>query len=150
MDVTSRRWEWVSWESMIRLSDLGGATSGQISMCMEFRLSLGPLINAGIFVRSGFSLGPKRADVFWISSKGKICSQNRRGTLKAMARIYVEGVRMALGMHPPDMIHIPHVRMRNYEIRSIHGRVTRAEARGIICMLIRIYGYKERLYAYPS
>jgi hypothetical protein len=67
-----------------------------------------------------------------------------------MARIYIEGVRMALGIHPPDLILIPHVRMDNYEIRSIHGRVTQAEARRLICTLVKIYGYKERLYAYPD
>jgi hypothetical protein len=66
------------------------------------------------------------------------------------ACIYVEGVRMGLGMHPEDLIDLPHIHVKNYSIRSMHGRATLADARRIVCTLVRVYGYKERLYAYAG
>jgi hypothetical protein len=79
-----------------------------------------------------------------------MCAQHRRGNLKAIARAYVEGVRMALGIHPPDLVVLPHIRLANYSFRSVHGPVSVSDVRRVFCTLVRIYGYKERLYAYPD
>jgi hypothetical protein len=71
-----------------------------LSMYMEFKFSLGSLVNAGIFMRHGYSRGPRTPNVIWIGAKGCACTQNRRGILKMALRIYVEGVRMGLSIHP--------------------------------------------------
>jgi hypothetical protein len=67
-----------------------------------------------------------------------------------MARLYLEGVRMGLSIHPPDLPQLPHVHIRNYEIRSLHGSVEMADVRHIMCRLVRISGYKEGLCAYAD
>jgi hypothetical protein len=63
MSVVSRSWAWLPWERVIEMSDLGGAMGQDLSMYMEFKFSLGPLVNAGIFMRHGYSRGPRRPDV---------------------------------------------------------------------------------------